>query len=84
MENIVNQEVIDKLDICQSRFVKVDKFGWWDLELIQTDAGMLFYYKKSQESISIRGVRHKLSAPDHKEISGLFEVTWRTLRCTAH
>ena len=31
MENITTEEVIDKLDMFQSRFVQIDQFGWWDL-----------------------------------------------------
>ena len=29
MENITTAEVIDKLDMFQSRFGKIDQFGWW-------------------------------------------------------
>ena len=32
MEKITTEEVMDNLDMFQSRFVKIDKFGWWDLE----------------------------------------------------
>ena len=38
MENITTAEVMDKLDIFQSRFGKIDQFGWWDLERISADA----------------------------------------------
>ena len=31
MENITTEEVIDKLDLFQARFGKVDEFGWWDM-----------------------------------------------------
>ena len=34
MENITTAEVMDKLDMFQSRFGKIDQFGWWDLERI--------------------------------------------------
>ena len=30
MEKITTEEVMDKLDIFQSRFEKIDQFGWWD------------------------------------------------------
>ena len=33
---------MDKLNTFQARFGKVDKFGWWDSEQIQYDAGALF------------------------------------------
>ena len=32
MENITTAEVLDKLDMFQSRIVKINQFGWWDLE----------------------------------------------------
>ena len=47
MENIITEEFMDKLDIFQSRFRKVDEFGWWDLKRIQTDTGMQFTSKDS-------------------------------------
>ena len=28
LENISTEEVMDKLDMFQSRFVKIDEFGW--------------------------------------------------------
>ena len=33
---------MDKLDMFQSRFGKIDQFGWWDLERISADAGTKF------------------------------------------
>ena len=31
MEKITTGKVMDKLDMFQSRFGKIDEFGWWDL-----------------------------------------------------
>ena len=45
MENITTREVMDKLDLYQEIFGKVDEFGWWDMERIQTDSGMKFTSK---------------------------------------
>ena len=42
MENITTAEVMDKLDMFQSRFGKIDQFGWSDLERISADAGTQF------------------------------------------
>ena len=42
MEIITTEEVMDKLDMFQDRFEKIDKFGWWDLERISSDAGTQF------------------------------------------
>ena len=42
MEKIITEEVLEKLDMLQSRFGKIDQFGWWDLEIISADAGTQF------------------------------------------
>ena len=42
MENITTTELMDKLDMFQSRFGKIDQFGWWYLERISADAGTQF------------------------------------------
>ena len=43
MEKITTEEFMDKLDIFQSRFGKINEFGWWDLGIISADAGTKFY-----------------------------------------
>ena len=30
MEKITTEEVMDKLDMFQSKFGKIEQFGWWD------------------------------------------------------
>ena len=42
MEKITTEEVMDKLDMLQSIFGKIDKIGWWYLETISSDAGTQF------------------------------------------
>ena len=84
MENITTAEVLDKLDMFQSRFGKIDQFGWWDLERISADAGTQFTSTEFKEECHIRGVRLTLAAPEHQEMNGQVEVTWRTLRTIAH
>ena len=42
MEKITTKEIMEKLDMFQSRFGKIDQFGWWDLERISADAGTQF------------------------------------------
>ena len=42
MEKFTTENVIDKLDIFQSRFGKIDLFEWWNLERISKDAGTHF------------------------------------------
>ena len=39
MEKIYTEKVMDKLDMLQSIFGKIDKFVWWDLEIISVDTG---------------------------------------------
>ena len=56
MENITTEEVLDKLDMFQSRFGKVDQFVWWDLKIISADAGTQFTLAKFKEECQLRGV----------------------------
>ena len=70
MENINTEEVMDKLDMFQAIFGNVYKFGWCDMERVQTDAGTPFTYKEFQEGLSVCGVQLELAAPDHQEING--------------
>ena len=84
MENITTAEVMDKLDMFQSRFSKIDQFGWWDLERISADAGTQFTSTEFKEECQNRGVCLTLAAPEHQEMNGQVEVTWRTLCTIAH
>ena len=45
---------MDKLDMFQARFGKVDDFGWWDIERIQTYASTQFTSKEFHGDISVR------------------------------
>ena len=42
MEKITTGEVMDKLDMFQSKFREIDEFGWRDLERISADSGTKF------------------------------------------
>ena len=42
MKKIKIEEVMEKLDMFQSRFGKIDQFGWWYLERISPYAGTQF------------------------------------------
>ena len=66
MENITTEEVMDKLDMFQSRFGKIDQFRWWDLEIISADAGTKFTSTEFKDECQTRGVRLTLSAPEHQ------------------
>ena len=84
MENITTAEVMDKLDMFQSRFGHFDQFGWWDLERISADAGTQFTLTDFNEECQTCGVRLTLAAPEHQDMNGQVEVTLRTLRTVAH
>ena len=68
----------------QSIFGKIDQFGWWDLERISADAGTQFTSTDFKDECQTRGVRLALAAPEHQEMNGQVEVTWRTLRTVEH
>ena len=84
MEKITTEEVMDKVDILQSRFGKIDEFGWWDLERISADAGKQFTSKNFKQKCQTRGVHLALAAPKHQEMNGQVEVTRRTLLTIEH
>ena len=69
IENITTEEVMDRIDIFQERYGKVDYFGWWDIKIIQTNPGMQFTSKEFQEGLYVRGVRLSLAAPYHQEMN---------------
>ena len=56
MDHITTEEVVDKLDMSQARFGKLDELGSWDMEIIQTDNGMQFTSKEFQEGLFLCGV----------------------------
>ena len=84
MVNITTAEVMDKLEIFQSRFGVIDQFGWWDLEIISADAGTQCTSTEFIIEFQTCGVRLTLAATEHQEMNGQVEVTWRTLRTVAH
>ena len=54
------------------------------MERISADAGTQFTSTEFKEGCQTRGVRLTLAAPEHQEMNGQVEVTWRTLRTIAH
>ena len=42
MEKITTEKVMDKQDMFQSIFIKIDDFEWWYLEIISADVGKQF------------------------------------------
>ena len=77
-------QVMYKLDMFQSRFGKIDEFGWWDLERISSDAGTHFTSADFKQECQTRGVCLVLAAHEYQDMNGQVEVTWITLRTVAH
>ena len=59
---------MDKLYMFQSRFGKIDEFGWWDLERISANAGTNFILMGLKEKCQTREMT--LAAPEHQEMNG--------------
>ena len=76
MEKITTEEVIEKLDMFQSIFGKIDQFGWWDLERISADAGTQFTSTEFKYECQTCGVILMLAAPEHQEMNRQVQVTW--------
>ena len=66
IENITTTEVMDKLDMFQSRLRKIDQFGWWGLERISADAGTHFNLTEFKEECQTCGVHLTVEAPEHQ------------------
>ena len=66
MKKITTEEVMDKLDMFQSRFGKMDQFRWWDLEFFSADAGTQFTSTEFKEECQTRRVHLTLAAPEHQ------------------
>ena len=49
IKKITTEEVVDKLDMFQSRFGKIDEFVWYDLEIISAYAGTQFTLTEFKE-----------------------------------
>ena len=80
MEKITTKEVMDKLDMFQSRFGIIDEFGWCDLERISADAGKQFTSTEFKDECQTCAVFLTLAVPEHQEMSGKVEVTRRSFR----
>ena len=72
------------MDMSQSIFGKIDKFGWWELERISADAGLQFNSTEFKEESQTCGVHLMLAAPEYQEMNGQVKVTCRTLCTFAH
>ena len=48
--------------------------------IIKTGTGTQFTSKEFHGGLSVRGLQLALASPDHQEMNGQVEVTWRTLR----
>ena len=57
---------MDKLDMFQSRFGKIDQFGWWYLERISADAGTQFTSTDFKDECQTRGFSLTLAATEHQ------------------
>ena len=68
----------------QSKFVKIDEFGWWYLEIISADVRTKFTSTEFKDNFQTRGVHLRLAALEHQWMNGKFKVTCRTLRTLTH
>ena len=73
-----------KLNMFQFISVKIDEFGWWDLENVSADAGKQFTLAEFKEECQTHRVHLKCLAPKHKEMNAQVEVTWRTMYTIEH
>ena len=60
------KKFIDKLDMFQSIFGKIDEFRWWYLERISADAGTQFTSTGIKEECQTCRVHLTLAAPENQ------------------
>ena len=70
---------MDKLDMFQSIFGKIDEFGWWNLGRISAYAVSQFNSTDFKGEFQTRGVHLTLASTENQEINGQVEVICRTL-----
>ena len=75
---------MNKLDMFQSRFGKIYKFGLWDLERISADLGQKFTSTEFIEECQTCGFHLTLESAVHQEMNRQVELTWRMLCKIAH
>ena len=63
MEKITTEELMYNLDMFQSRYGKIDKFGLWDIERISADSGSQFTSTEFKQEFHACGVHLELAAP---------------------
>ena len=68
---------MENLDMFQYRSGKIYEFGWWDLEIISSDAGKKLTLTDSKEEVQTCRVHLTLADPEHQEINGQVKVTWK-------
>ena len=66
MDKIITEQAMGKLNMFQSRFGKMDKLDWWDLERISADAGSQFTLTEFKEECQNCGVNLTLADPEHQ------------------
>ena len=66
MKKISIEEVMDKLDMFQPRFGKIDEFRWWDLEGISSDAGFQLTSTEFKEEFQTCRVHLMLAGLEHQ------------------
>ena len=79
-----NRSIYGQTGYFQSRFGKIDQFGWWNLERISADSGTQFTSTDFEEEFQTCIVHLTLAAPEHQEMNRQVEVTWGMLRTVAH
>ena len=56
---------MDNSDMFQYRFENIDKFGWWNLEIISADAGTKITSMEFQDACQTRGVHLTLEYTEY-------------------
>ena len=70
---------MNKLDMFQEIFGKLDELAWFNMERIKTNTVAQFTSMEFLEDPLVCRVRLTLASPDHHEMNGQLEVTWKNI-----
>ena len=79
MEKVTTEQVMDNLDMFQSRFGKIDDIGCWNVDIISANAGLQFTLTEFKEEYQTRGVHLTLEAPEYQEMNRHVKVTLKNV-----
>ena len=65
---------MNNLDMFQSMFLKIYRFGWWNLKIVSSDVGSQFTFTEFKEELQNRRAHLTLAVPEHQVIMDISKL----------